>query len=114
MEVTFDPAKNASNVRDRNLTFTLVEQLDWASAVVEEDTRKAYGERRFRVLGFIGERLHAVVFTPGFLGSEPKFAEPSALPKGAALCTAAKLVSDPNNPKANPREVKKYAETSKS
>lgn len=53
MEVTFDPVKNASNVRDRNLPFSLVEQLEWAGAVVEEDTRKAYGER-----------LHAVVFTP--------------------------------------------------
>jgi hypothetical protein len=35
---------------------------------------------------------------PGFLGSEPKFAEPTARPEGAVLLTAAKLVSDPNNP----------------
>ncbi len=34
----------------------------------------------------------------GFLGSEPKFAEPLARPPGAVLRTAAKLVSDPNNP----------------
>ena len=91
MEVTFDPVKNASNVRDRNLPFTLVEQLEWAGAVVEEDTRKAYGERRFRVLGFIGERLYAVVFTP-----------------------RAGKVHVISLRKANPREVKKYAETSKS
>jgi len=32
-----------------------------------------------------------------FLGSEPKFAQPSAGPQGTALCAAAKLVSDPNN-----------------
>ncbi len=32
-----------------------------------------------------------------FLGSEPKFANPSAYPTGAALRDAAKLVSDPNN-----------------
>jgi len=32
-----------------------------------------------------------------FLGSEPKFAEPTARPTGAVRCTAAKLVSDPNN-----------------
>src|ERR1035437_8372745 len=31
-----------------------------------------------------------------FLGSEPKFAEPSAPPAGAAQSAAAKLVSDPN------------------
>jgi hypothetical protein len=34
----------------------------------------------------------------GFLGSEPKFAEPLARPQGAMLRIAAKLVSDPNNP----------------
>ncbi len=32
-----------------------------------------------------------------FLGSEPKFAEPTARPEGAVRCTAAKLVSDPKN-----------------
>src|SRR5450830_1710129 len=32
-----------------------------------------------------------------FLGSEPKFAQPSADPQGTALRAVAKLVSDPNN-----------------
>ncbi len=32
-----------------------------------------------------------------FLRSEPKFAEPTARPEGVVRCTAAKLVSDPNN-----------------
>lgn len=32
--------------------------------MIEEDDRKDYGERRYRALGFIGDRLHAVVFTP--------------------------------------------------
>ncbi|MBH1975899.1 MAG: BrnT family toxin, partial [Rhodocyclales bacterium] len=41
-----------------------VEQLDWSAALIEEDVRKDYGERRYRALGFIGDRLHAVVFTP--------------------------------------------------
>ncbi|MFO1219269.1 MAG: BrnT family toxin [Burkholderiaceae bacterium] len=64
MEVSFDLAKSERNVRERGLPFSLVEQLDWSSAVIEEDTRRAYGERRLRVLGFISGRLHAVVFTP--------------------------------------------------
>jgi uncharacterized DUF497 family protein len=64
MEISFDPAKSERNVTDRGLPFTLVEQLDWSGAVIEEDDRKDYGERRYRVLGFIGDRLHAVVFTP--------------------------------------------------
>ncbi len=42
-------------------------------------------------------------FTPSleFLGSEPKFTEPTARPEGAARSTAAKLVSDPNNSDKN-------------
>jgi len=44
-----------------------------------------------------GALSSAAVTRPEFLGSEPKFAEPSARPKGAAQCAAAKLVSDPNN-----------------
>ena len=64
MEISFDPAKSERNVTDRGLPFTLVEQLDWSGAVIEEDDRKDYGERRYRVLGFIRDRLHAVVFTP--------------------------------------------------
>ncbi len=36
-----------------------------------------------------------------FLGSEPKFAEPTAHLEGAVRCTAAKLVSDPNNSKGS-------------
>lgn len=90
MKVTFDPAKNASNVEMRGLSFTLVEQLDWTSAMVDEDTRKDYGERRFRVLGFIGERLYAVVFTP----------------RGGKLHVISLR-------KANSREVKHHAKTSK-
>ena len=32
--------------------------------MVVEDLRKDYGERRFRVFGYIEDRLYAVVFTP--------------------------------------------------
>ncbi|MGV8935008.1 MAG: BrnT family toxin, partial [Gallionellaceae bacterium] len=49
---------------DRELPFDDVESLDWPSAVVVEDMRKDYGERRFRVFGYIEDRLYALVFTP--------------------------------------------------
>jgi uncharacterized DUF497 family protein len=65
--------------------------MEWASALMEEDTRKAYGEWRFQVLGFIGERLHALVFTPR---------------KGKVHVISLG--------KANSREVKSYAKTPKS
>jgi uncharacterized protein len=64
VEISFDPAKNERNLADRGLPFTLVDQLDWSSAVIEEDVRKNYGERRYLALGLIDGRLHAVVFTP--------------------------------------------------
>lgn len=54
MEISFDPAKSERNVTDRGLPFTLVEQLDWSGAIIEEDVRKNYGERRYLALGLIG------------------------------------------------------------
>jgi hypothetical protein len=89
--VGFDPTKNATNIAIRGLSFELVEQMEWATALMEEDTRKAYGEQRFQVLGFIGERLHALVFTPR---------------EGMVHVISLR--------KANSREVKRYAKTPKS
>lgn len=63
VEITYDPVKNAANIERRGLSFDQVAELDWSSAVITEDTRKAYGERRHRVFGYIGERLYAAVFT---------------------------------------------------
>jgi uncharacterized DUF497 family protein len=59
-----DPAKEDRNIAKRGLSLDLAEQLDWATALIWEDTRKDYGEQRFCVLGFFGDRLHSVVFTP--------------------------------------------------
>lgn len=64
MEISFDPAKSERNTTDRGLPFTLVAQLDWSSAMIIEDVRKDYNERRYLALGFIGDWLHAVMFTP--------------------------------------------------
>lgn len=64
MDISFDRAKSELNERERGLPFSLAAQLDWSDAVIEEDGRKDYGERRYRVLGYIGDRLHALVFNP--------------------------------------------------
>ena len=64
MKVTFDPKKNADNIRERQLSFDEVSKLEWLNAVILEDVRKDYGEHRYRVFGYIDERLYAVVFTP--------------------------------------------------
>jgi len=59
-----DPKKESRNISERNLSLDLAGQLDWATALIWEDKRKDYGERRYCVLGFIEDRLHSVVFTP--------------------------------------------------
>jgi len=63
MRLTFDPAKNARNIAERGLSFERVLELDWETAVSQEDTRKDYGETRIQVLAFLGNRLHAAVIT---------------------------------------------------
>ena len=65
IQITFDPAKNAANVRERGLPFSLVrDEFEWSSASVIEDLRTDYGETRYTAVGFIGQRLHVVIFTP--------------------------------------------------
>lgn len=64
MQITYDPAKCERNTADRGLSFELVRAFDWSVALVLEDQRQDYGERRFQALGFIGDRLYMLVFTP--------------------------------------------------
>ena len=64
MPVTFDPAKSERNEAQRGLAFSLAEEFDWSTALVLEDARKVYEERRYQALGFIADRLHMLVFTP--------------------------------------------------
>jgi uncharacterized protein len=90
MLLSFDSAKNERNVQERDLDFRLAQYLDWNTALISEDNRKDYGERRFRVLGLIDERLHALVFTP-------------RLDKIHVISLR----------KANPREVKTYGKAPK-
>lgn len=64
MLVTFDPAKSERNEAERGIPFSAAAEFDWSGALVAEDTRRDYGERRYQAVGFIGERLHVLVFTP--------------------------------------------------
>ncbi len=64
VRITYDPAKNAANIERRDLSFDLIADLDWSTAVIVEDMRRDYGEPRFRAFGYIGDRLYAAVFTP--------------------------------------------------
>ena len=61
--------------------------FEWDTAVVREDTRKPYAEPRFQATGYIGDRLHVMVF---------------------CIRAAVRVIS---LRKANKREEKSYAET---
>jgi len=63
MLIEYDPAKNASNILRRGLPFDLMALFDWATATIEQDKRRDYGEERFQATGWIGQRLHVVIFT---------------------------------------------------
>jgi hypothetical protein len=87
MRVTFDPEENARNVAERSLSFDRVADLDWETGIAVEDDRRDYGERRLRVMAFLGPRLHVAVVTV----------------RGDAM----RVISFR---KANSREIKGYAE----
>ncbi|WP_309086442.1 BrnT family toxin [Chelativorans sp.] len=58
-----DPAKNARNVAERGIDFSAANAFEFETAVVAVDDRKDYGEVRKVAAGFIGPRLHILVFT---------------------------------------------------
>jgi uncharacterized protein len=68
MKITYDDAKNARNIRERNLPFSLANGFEFASAILEQDNRRAYSEVRIKAVGNIGNRLHVLIFIPTFEG----------------------------------------------
>lgn len=64
IKITYDHAKNTRNIAKHGISFDLVKEMAWSLAVIIEDSRKDYGERRFLAFGDIGGRLHVLVFTP--------------------------------------------------
>ncbi|MHB8477790.1 MAG: BrnT family toxin [Steroidobacteraceae bacterium] len=64
MDISFDSARNEKNVLVRGVPFQLAARFVWDGALIVEDLRKDYGERRFQALGLIGNQLYVMVFTP--------------------------------------------------
>ena len=88
MDFEFDPAKDDINLEKHGVSLADAEGFEWESAVVRQDSREQYAEPRFEAKGYIGDRLHVIVF-----------------------CLRADAVHVISLRKANPREVKSYAET---
>ncbi|AWN46870.1 BrnT family toxin [Methylobacterium terrae] len=57
--------KNARNVEQRGIDFAdLADAFDGRFALVAEDSRQPYGERRFNMLVELGGVLLSITFTP--------------------------------------------------
>ena len=63
-EFEWDEAKSARNLAERGVGFEAILAFDWQNCRTREDTRGAYGERRFVSIGTIEGRLHVAVWTP--------------------------------------------------
>lgn len=88
MHYEFDPVKDAMNIDKHGLSLADADGFEWEAAVVREDTRKRYAEPRFEAKGYIGDRLHVMVY-----------------------CLRADAVRVISLRKANSREVNDYAKT---
>lgn len=88
MEYEFDPAKDESNSDKHGLSLADADGFEWETAVVREDTRRQYAEQRFEATGYIGDRLHVMIY-----------------------CRRTDVIRVISLRKANKREEKRYAET---
>ena len=88
MNYEFDSSKDDSNLDKHGLSLADAEGFEWETAVVREDARKLYAEPRFEAKGYIGDRLHVMVY-----------------------CLRVDAVRVISLRKANSREVQDYAKT---
>ena len=63
MNIVFDPIKNERNIKLRQLSFERAAEVDFNTALIFPDTRKAYGETRYIALCYLDHRLHVLCFT---------------------------------------------------
>jgi len=64
IRISYDPIKSERNARERGLPFDRVYHFDFDRAVIREDKRFAYPERRLIATGFVEVRLHVLCYTP--------------------------------------------------
>ena len=62
MDITYDPAKNERNVRERELSFEQARDFEFSTAMRSTDTRRDYGETRQVALGYLNRRLRVLCF----------------------------------------------------
>ncbi len=89
IDITYDPAKNESNIVKHGVSLEMAAMLDWSEVMAYVDDRADYKEVREVGFGVIGEHLYCVVFTQ----------------RGNAMHIISMSMR-----KANKREVKSYVE----
>jgi hypothetical protein len=62
MAISYDPAKNERNVRERGLSFDRAADFDFTTAAFNTEIRK--GEIRRVATGYLGKRLHLLCYIP--------------------------------------------------
>jgi uncharacterized DUF497 family protein len=63
MELSWDPAKAASNVTKHGVAFEMVAWFEWSTAVIEADIRFDYPEPRLKAIGTIDGVLYSLIYT---------------------------------------------------
>lgn len=59
----WDDIKAAANLANHGVEFAAITGFDWTTALIADDIRFDYSERRQIALGLIGTRVHVCVFT---------------------------------------------------
>ena len=62
MGYEYDPLKNESNLEKHGLYLSEVEYFEWETAIIKEDLRLNYPERRFEATGYIEQKLYILIF----------------------------------------------------
>ncbi len=88
VDITYDAAKDARNIRERGLSFDRAADFDFDTAAITIDQRHDYGEIRLVAVGHIDRRLHVLCYIE--------------------TATGFRVIS---LRRANSREIKKYAKT---
>jgi uncharacterized DUF497 family protein len=63
LTIEFDSGKNIANIAKHGVDMAAAAEFDFETAETWTDTRRSYGETRTIAVGFIGHRLHVLVFT---------------------------------------------------
>ena len=61
MEVTFDPAKDAENIRKHGISLQRAEDFDVDTARFDVDDSQDYGEQRWNLIGWLDAKLYTLI-----------------------------------------------------